>query len=85
MAELKYTLRKTGVVAELGGKYWGIQYADGHSTAYGFGDIQDANISDPMYCKAPEMMTYKGSPYVQELRQARLRPVTVETIYTVSE
>ena len=29
-----------GVVAEYNGKYWGIQYQDGHCTSKDFGDIE---------------------------------------------
>ena len=33
-----------GVVAEYNGKYWGIQYQDGHCTSKDFGDIEKAAI-----------------------------------------
>jgi len=47
-----------GVVAEYNGKYWGTQYADGHSTSKDFGDLEKAEISDSEYCKNPTDMTW---------------------------
>lgn len=61
-----------GVVCELDGKYWGKQYQDGYSTAYGWGNIENARISDPKFCKIPEDMTYKGSPDAEILARGRL-------------
>ena len=47
-----------GVVAEYNGKYWGIQYQDGHCTSKDFGDIEKAEISNPEYCTKPTDMTW---------------------------
>ena len=72
-----------GVVAEFEGKFWGIQYEDGHSTSCGFGPINNAAISDPKYCKRPEGMTYANSHYLKELKKATLRKVVRTTVYEV--
>ena len=47
-----------GVVAEYNGKFWGIQYADGHSTSKDFGDFEKAEISNSKYCTKPTDMTW---------------------------
>jgi hypothetical protein len=79
----KKVLTNTGVVAELNGKYWGVQYEDGHCTAYDFGPIENAKVSDPKYCKLARDMTYRGSLDVRKLDQAQLLPVTITTIYEI--
>ena len=71
----------TGVVAELDGKYFGLEYADGHCTCYGFVDIDMAEIGDPEFCKVPTDMTYKDSLYYDQLCTATLRKVTKLTTY----
>ena len=69
---------KEGVVAEYNGKYWGVQYEDGQSTSYGFGDISNASIGNPKYCLKPTDMTYDPAnaggynPYYNELKKATL-------------
>lgn len=80
---MKKVITKSGVVAELNGRFWGIQYEDGHSTSCGFGKISKAMIGDPKYCKGPEDMTFKGSHYVKELRKAKLRTIKRTTTYEV--
>ena len=47
-----------GVVAEYNGKFWGVQYADGHCTSKDFGDFENAEISNPKYCTKPTDMTW---------------------------
>ena len=71
---------KTITVIEKDGKYWGVQYADGYSTSYGWGPYENATIVDRRYCKTPEYATYKGSHYVPELRKGRLLDIEVTTI-----
>lgn len=44
------------------GKAWGITYADGHSTSYGWIDPENAKIHDPEHCKKVTDVTYKNSP-----------------------
>lgn len=80
---MKQVIIESGVVAELNGKFWGIQYEDGHSTSYGFGSISKAIISNPKFCKRPEDMTWKGSHYMKELRESKLRKVAKTTTYRV--
>lgn len=79
----KKEIVSTGVVAELNGTYWGVQYEDGHSRAYDFGPIENAEISDPQYCKRPRDKTYAGSPYIEKLDRATLVPVRITTTYEV--
>jgi hypothetical protein len=70
-----------GVAAEYNGKYWGIQYQDGHSTSSDFGELDKATISDPRYCKKPTDMTYDPknnggrNPDYDKLGKARLVPI----------
>ena len=82
---MKKTITKTGVVAELDGKYFGVQYTDGHCTAYGFGEIENAEVSDPQFCKKPEDKTYLGSPYVKQLKESKLVKVKISTIYEIQD
>lgn len=73
-----------GVVAEFEGKYWGVQYEDGRSTAFGYGPIQNAVMGDPLYLHRPTDMTYEGSHYTAELSKARLLLLTKTTVYEIS-
>ena len=82
---MKKTIVKTGVVAELNGKFFGVQYEDGHCTSYGFGEIEKAGVSDPEFCKRPEDKTYSGSPYVEQLRKSKLVNVKITTTYETEE
>ena len=76
---------ETGVMVMKNGKAWGIVYKDGHSTAYGWIAPEDANISDPKYCKQPIDLTYKGSYLEDELRTGRLVAVERRTEVIVKE
>jgi hypothetical protein len=78
---MKITIVKTGVVAKLNGKFFGIQHEDGHSISYGFGEIEKAEVSNPEFCKRPEQKTYSGSPYIQQLRKSKLVHVKITTTY----
>lgn len=71
------------MVAKLKNTFWGVQHDDGHSTTYGFGPIERAQVSGPKFCKRPEDMTYEGSHYVEELREATLRKTVKTIIYDV--
>jgi hypothetical protein len=82
---MKKEIIQIGVVAELNGKYWGIEYEDGQCTVYGFGSIENAKISDPEFCTKPEDLTYKDSCYYDILRQAKLVSVTKKIIYEVGD
>jgi len=78
-------ITKEGVVAELNGRYFGIQYEDGYSTAYGFGPIENATVRDTKWCRKPKDMTWPDSPYVEKLKKSTLKPVQIRTVYTVYE
>lgn len=54
------------------GLAWGVVYADGKSTAYGWIPPEIAPIHDPQFCKRPEDLTYEGSYYVKELSTGKL-------------
>jgi len=82
---MQITTTKSGVVAELNGKYWGRQYEDGHSCVEDFGPITKAELTDPKYCLSPTDFTYRGSPYIRKLNQATLKKVTVTTIYDIED
>jgi hypothetical protein len=78
------TRTTTGVAIQLGDKYWGVEYADGHSTSCGWVSLDQAYISDPRYLTKPEQATYEGSRHVEELRKGVLvkvvRTVTTQTV-----
>jgi len=72
---------ETGVMVMKNGKAWGITHEDGHSTSYGWMEPESAPISDPRYCNKPTDVTYRNSPYIQELSTAKI--VKVERTTTV--
>ena len=74
-----------GWAIELDGKYWGIQYEDGHFTEYGWGPIEKAIIEDPRYVKKTTDVTYKNSPYIHELERGHFVKVKRTTTYEVKE
>jgi len=80
---MKKVIKKTGVVAEKNGKYWGVQREGNHYTESDFGDISNATISNPKFCKKPTDMTWDGSHNTKRLRQARLRKIVRTIIYEV--
>lgn len=57
------------------GKAWGVTYADGQCTVYGWVDPCEADIHDPIFLEDPTWATYQGSPYVKELAQGQIVPV----------
>lgn len=69
------------------GKGWG-EWSDdsgpGSSSGGCWMEPEDAIIHDPRYCKHPTDVTYKESPYRNELETARLvrvrRTVTVDVL-----
>jgi hypothetical protein len=63
---------ETGVMVMKDGKAWGITYQDGQSTCYGWIDPEDAPIHEPEFCKDPTYVTYRGSPYISELKTGKL-------------
>jgi hypothetical protein len=72
-----------GVMVMKDGKAWGIIYADGSSTEYGWTSPEDAPIHDPTYCKKPTDVTYVGSWYTKELLTAKLVKVTRRTVVEI--
>lgn len=70
-----------GIMVMKDGKAWGKTYEDGHSTSYGWMPPVDAPIHDPEFCKSPLSVTYKDSPYIEELSKGKL--VYVERKTTV--
>ena len=63
---------EVGAAIMLDGKFWGVQYSDGHSTSEGWGGIGNANLGHPEFLKKPEGATYKGSHLVDELRKGEI-------------
>jgi hypothetical protein len=47
-----------GVVAKLNGKFWGNQRQGDSHRQMGWGPIENADISNPEFCKKPTDMTY---------------------------
>lgn len=85
MIDSKHQKIQVGVVAELNGKYFGLQYEDSQCRSYGFGPIEKATISDPDFCQQPERLTYKGSPDERELKKATLRTIKKTITWEISE
>ncbi len=51
---------------------WGLVYADGQSTSYGWCPVTDTEmveLSNPEYLTSPEGITYQGSHYIPELKK----------------
>lgn len=63
---------ETGVMVMKNGKAWGVEYADGHSTSYGWIATEDAPIHNPEFCKKTTDVTYKDSHYTKELLTAEV-------------
>lgn len=74
---------ETGVMVMKNHKAWGVIYADGHSTSYGWVDPESAPIHDPRFCTAPTYVTYKNGPYTSELRSAKVVQVTRTTTVVI--
>jgi hypothetical protein len=74
---------RVGVVVELDGKFWGVQYREGEGTRYDFGPIENAMVSDPDRCKSPEDIVWEKSVHKSDLKNAKLRNVTETRVYEV--
>lgn len=73
-------------VIEKDGRFWGVQYADGRSTEYGFGPIAKADRVNPKYCLKPEDATYRGDKRGrEELRKGRIVEVRITTTIEILE
>lgn len=72
-----------GVMVMKDGKAWGVEYADGRHTEYGWIAPEDAPIHDPRYCRRPSDVTYPGSHYTAELSTGELVMVERRTEVTV--
>lgn len=81
----EYVKVEHGVLVMKEGKAWGITYADGRETCYGWLDPSKAELSDPRFVKKPTDLTYKGSRHVKELSTARVSKVTRTVIVQVSQ
>jgi hypothetical protein len=72
-----------GVMIMKDGKAWQVVYNDGKSREEGWGAPETAPIHDPVYCREPTDVTYKGSPSEKELRKGKVVLVERETIVRV--
>jgi hypothetical protein len=72
-----------GVMVMKNGKAWGTEYADGHSTSYGWIAAEDAPIHDPKYCTKATDVTHRGSRYYDELLTGTLVKVKRTTLVEV--
>lgn len=79
------TVIEDGVAVVKGGKFWGIQYADGQCTEYGYGDAKNAKIGDARYYKTPTDMIWVGSPYTKALSEGQLVKVRRITAIEIVE
>lgn len=76
---------ETGVMVMKNGKAWGVAYADGNSTSYGWIDPVDAPIHDPRFCTKPTDVTWEGSQHTEELKTAKLVHVERRTEVIIKE
>jgi hypothetical protein len=75
--------KEKGVMVIKNGKAWAKTYSDGHSTEYGWVDTVDGEIHNPDTCKLPTDVTYKDSPYFDNLKTAKLCEVERTIIVVV--
>ncbi len=74
---------ETGVMVVKNGKAWAQTYADGHSTACGWVDIENGEIHNPEFCKKPTDVTYSNSHYITELLTAQVVKVERTTMVKI--
>lgn len=74
---------ESGVMVMKNGLAWGKCYSDGHSTAFGWVNPENAELHNPKYLTRPEHLTYSGSIYEDELRTGKI--VHVERVTTVRQ
>lgn len=72
-----------GVMVMKEGKAWGVAYDDHQARAYGWIDLEEAEIHDPRFCKKPTDVTYTGSPHVEELKTAKVVHVIRKTTVVI--
>ena len=96
---IAHTTRESYVVAQhpdQPGRYWSRRLSDGNAMRPvsddpdGFGPIEQAQLSDPRFCKQPTDMTWRPglhrtNPDFTVLTPCKLVRVTVTTIYEVTE
>jgi hypothetical protein len=87
---VKKEIIKEGVVSELNGKYWGVEYQDGQSTSYSFGPIERAEISESEFCKKPTDITWtpengRFNPDYDQLLKSKLVKVKITIIYEIED
>jgi hypothetical protein len=75
--------KETGVMIVKDGKGWGVPYSDGHSTASGWVQLENATIYDPRFCLKPTDVTYRGSHYTEELKTGKVVNVVRVTTVTI--
>jgi len=73
------TSTETGVVIQLGDKFWGVEYDDGNSHNEGWVGLKKANIYNPKYVKSPEMVVNEYNIFIEELKKATIVKVTKTT------
>lgn len=74
-----------GVVAVIDGKGWGVEFNDGHTSSYNFVNLNNAEISNPKYCKKPEDKVHKGHHYERILMNSKLVKVRRTIITEIIE
>ena len=82
-----HTVIVEGVVAELGGKYWGYQGEPSNGLGWDFGAIEDAALfreEDERYYKNPIEVACGDTNHIKELSKARFVRLKKVTTYEVS-
>ena len=72
-----------GVMVLKDGKAWGVKLEDERSTEFGWISPEFAPIHDPEFCKKTTDVTYRDSPYIEELEKGELVQVERKTIMSV--
>ena len=74
---------ETGVMVMKNGKAWGTEFDDGKCHSDGWVEPEYGGIHDERFCTNPTDVTWKDSPYVKELKTAKLVKVERRTETTV--
>lgn len=65
------------------GMGWGDGENDGHTQSSGWLYPPYAKIYDPRFVKNPEDVTYRHSPYIKDLQDAKIVSVVRTTVVTI--
>lgn len=79
------SITKTYKVVTFNGMFWGIEYKDAQCEACGWVSIENAKKSTYEGFIKPEDLTYKNSPYIEELKKGKIITIEQTTNYRIVE